>query len=72
MNKPRCALASDQAWNEITLPDLTAMDWRTAAANMATDLHAMLTRHPWLEFGLQAVLDGLQARLVAQRAPATP
>ena len=42
------ALASDQAWNEITLPDLTAMDWRTAAANMATDLHAMLTRHPWL------------------------
>ena len=42
------ALASDQAWNEITLPDLTAIDWRTAAANMATDLHAMLIRHPWL------------------------
>jgi AcrR family transcriptional regulator len=42
------ALAADQAWNEIALPDLTAVDWRTAAAQMATDLHAMLTRHPWL------------------------
>ena len=42
------ALAGDQAWNEIALPDLTAVDWRTAATHMATDLHAMLTRHPWL------------------------
>lgn len=42
------ALAGDQAWNEITLPDLAATDWRTAATEMATDLHAMLTRHPWL------------------------
>jgi AcrR family transcriptional regulator len=42
------ALASDQAWNEIALPDLTATDWRTAATQMATDLHAMLTRHSWL------------------------
>src|SRR5215831_1143407 len=42
------ALAADQAWNEITLPDLTAIAWRTAATYMATDLHAMLTRHPWL------------------------
>jgi AcrR family transcriptional regulator len=42
------ALAGDQAWNEIALPDLTATDWRTAARQMATDLHAMLTRHPWL------------------------
>ena len=42
------ALAGDQVWSEIALPDLAAVDWRTAAAQMATDLHAMLTRHPWL------------------------
>ena len=41
-------LASDRAWQEITLPDLAALDWRTAAASMAADLHAMLNRHPWL------------------------
>jgi AcrR family transcriptional regulator len=41
-------LAGDQVWNEIALPDLTAIDWRAAATSMATDLHAMLTRHPWL------------------------
>src|SRR5437870_10968816 len=40
------ALASDRAWNEIALPDLTATRWRKAASNMATDLYAMLTRHP--------------------------
>src|SRR5262245_64211986 len=42
------ALAADQAWNEVARPDLAATDWRTAATSMATDLHAMLTRHPWL------------------------
>jgi AcrR family transcriptional regulator len=42
------ALAGDQAWNEIALPDLTAVDWRTAATDMATDTYAMLGRHPWL------------------------
>jgi AcrR family transcriptional regulator len=42
------ALAGDQAWNEIALPDLTAVDWRRAATDMATDLYAMLGRHPWL------------------------
>jgi AcrR family transcriptional regulator len=42
------ALAGDQAWNEIALPNLSATDWRTAATLLATDLHAMLTRHPWL------------------------
>jgi AcrR family transcriptional regulator len=42
------ALAADQAWNEIPLPDLGTVDWRTAATAMATDLYAMLTRHPWL------------------------
>ena len=42
------ALAADQAWNEISLPDLAATSWREAATEMATGLHAMLTRHPWL------------------------
>jgi hypothetical protein len=53
------ALASDQAWNEIALPDLTATDWRTAATQMATNLHAMLTRHPWLVqvFGSQLIFS---------------
>ena len=41
-------LAADALWAEIGLPDLGALDWRTAAAAMATDLHAMLGRHPWL------------------------
>lgn len=42
------ALAADQAWNEIALPDLTLADWREAAAEMATGLYTMLTAHPWL------------------------
>jgi AcrR family transcriptional regulator len=42
------ALAGDQVWYEITLPDLDLIDWRTAATAMATSLHAMLIRHPWL------------------------
>jgi AcrR family transcriptional regulator len=41
------ALAADQAWNEIPLPDL-ALDWREAASDMATGLYTMLTGHPWL------------------------
>ncbi|MET9964316.1 TetR/AcrR family transcriptional regulator C-terminal domain-containing protein [Streptomyces sp. NPDC006326] len=41
-------LAGDHVWDEIELPDLAAMDWRTAATRMAGSLHAMLTRHPWL------------------------
>jgi AcrR family transcriptional regulator len=41
-------LAGDEVWHEIQLPVLDAVDWRTAAATMANDLHAMLTRHPWL------------------------
>ncbi|HEY3611722.1 MAG TPA: TetR/AcrR family transcriptional regulator C-terminal domain-containing protein [Pseudonocardiaceae bacterium] len=41
-------LAGDQVWQEIALPDPAAIGWRAAAAAMATDLHAMLTRHPWL------------------------
>jgi AcrR family transcriptional regulator len=41
-------LASNEVWTEVRLPDLDAMDWRAAAESMATDLHAMLTNHPWL------------------------
>jgi AcrR family transcriptional regulator len=42
------ALAGDHVWNEATLPDLTVVDWRTAAATMAVGLHDMLVRHLWL------------------------
>ncbi|MBB5798698.1 TetR/AcrR family transcriptional regulator [Streptomyces caelestis] len=42
------ALVGDHVWNEIELPDLDAVDWRTAATEMAVGMHAMLTRHPWL------------------------
>jgi AcrR family transcriptional regulator len=58
------ALAGDRAWSEIALPELTAMDWRRAAAQMATDLHAMLTRHPWLvqAFGTFPVFGPGKAR----------
>jgi AcrR family transcriptional regulator len=41
-------LAGDEVWNEIELPDLSVVDWRTAATTMANDLYAMFTRHPWL------------------------
>jgi AcrR family transcriptional regulator len=40
-------LVGDHMWNEIALPDLASTDWRTAAASVATDLRAMLIRHPW-------------------------
>jgi AcrR family transcriptional regulator len=42
------SLAGDQVWNEIELPDLAEVDWRTAAVRMAAGLHAMFGRHPWL------------------------
>jgi AcrR family transcriptional regulator len=41
-------LAADQAWHEIDLPDASTMNWRPAATQMATGVHAMLGRHPWL------------------------
>ena len=58
------ALATDQAWHEIALPDLPAADWRAAAAAMATGLHAMLTHHPWLvqAFGSQVLYGPGKAR----------
>jgi AcrR family transcriptional regulator len=42
------ALAGDQVWDEVVRPDPAAVGWRTAATEMATDMYAMLTRHPWL------------------------
>jgi AcrR family transcriptional regulator len=41
-------LAGDEVWNEIELPDLDAVDWRTAATTMAHSLYDMILRHPWL------------------------
>ncbi|MGW0992512.1 TetR/AcrR family transcriptional regulator [Streptomyces sp. NPDC002523] len=41
-------LASNEVWNEVGLPDLDTVDWRTAATTMATDLYRMVTAHPWL------------------------
>lgn len=41
-------LAANAVWDEVELPDLGAAAWRTAATAMATSMHAMLTRHPWL------------------------
>jgi AcrR family transcriptional regulator len=41
-------LAADSAWHEVGLPDPGQIGWRAAAEQMATDLYAMLTRHPWL------------------------
>lgn len=41
-------LAGNEVWNEVGLPDLDTVDWRTAAATMAGDLYRMVTKHPWL------------------------
>ena len=58
-------LAGDAIWHEIELPDLDTTDWRTAAAAMATDMHAMLTRHPWLgqAFGSHLIYGPGKARV---------
>ncbi|HEY3506534.1 MAG TPA: TetR/AcrR family transcriptional regulator C-terminal domain-containing protein [Actinocatenispora sp.] len=40
-------LAADAIWQEVELSDPDT-DWRTAATAMATSVHEMLTRHPWL------------------------
>lgn len=57
-------LAGDEVWNEIDLPDLGAVDWRTAATMMAKDLYGMLIRHPWLvtAFGSQFLYGPGKAR----------
>ena len=58
------ALASDQVWNEIPLPDLEALGWREAARQMAANLYAMLTQHTWLlqAFGSFLILSAGKAR----------
>jgi len=58
------ALAVDQVWHEIELPGLAASGWRAAATAMATGLHMMLTRHPWMvqAFGSQVVYGPGKAR----------
>jgi Tetracyclin repressor-like, C-terminal domain len=58
------ALAGDQVWNEIPLPDLRELGWRGAASQIATELNAMLTRHPWLvqAFGVYPVFGPGKAR----------
>ena len=62
------ALAGDQVWGEVALPDPdpdpAAAGWRAAACAMATSLHAMLTRHPWLvqAFGSYMVFGPGKAR----------
>ncbi|MER8035417.1 TetR/AcrR family transcriptional regulator [Streptomyces hydrogenans] len=50
------ALAGDRVWDEIRLPDVDAVGWRAAATAMATDLHGVFTRHPWLVQALAAHL----------------
>jgi AcrR family transcriptional regulator len=58
------ALAGDQVWHEVALPDPAAAGWRAAAAELAAGLHAMLTRHPWLvqAFGSYMVFGPGKAR----------
>src|SRR6266566_1540728 len=58
------ALAADQVWSEIARPDPAVVGWRAAAAAMATDLYATLTRHPWLAqaFGSQLLYGPGKAR----------
>ena len=58
------ALASDQVWNEISLPDLETLGWREAARQMAANLYGMLTQHPWLlqAFGSFLILSAGKAR----------
>jgi AcrR family transcriptional regulator len=57
-------LAADQVWGELRLPDLDAVDWRTAATVMAVDLYGMFARHPWLvqAFGAHVLYGEGKAR----------
>jgi AcrR family transcriptional regulator len=41
-------LAGDRVWHEIELPDADGADWHAATEALATGLHAMFARHPWL------------------------
>jgi AcrR family transcriptional regulator len=58
------ALCGDRAWHEIALPDPAALGWRKAAASLATELFAMLGRHPWVvqSFGSFVIFGPGKAR----------
>lgn len=58
------ALAAEQVWTELDLPEFTPTSWREAAERLASDYHAMLIRHPWLlqVFGTFAVYGYNKAR----------
>lgn len=58
------SLAGDSVWDEIPLPDPSTVGWRQAAISMATELHAMLTRHPWVAqaFGSYLIYGPARAR----------
>jgi AcrR family transcriptional regulator len=58
------ALAGDHVWGEIPLPDLDTTDWRAAATQLATEMHAMLLRHTWMvqAFGTYPVYGPGKAR----------
>jgi len=50
------ALAADRVWQEVELPDLAEVDWRTAATRMATGQHAMFGQHPWMVLAFSSVV----------------
>jgi AcrR family transcriptional regulator len=41
-------MAADRIWSSLPLPDPQELGWRAVAEQMAGDLYAALTRHPWL------------------------
>ncbi|ONM49032.1 TetR/AcrR family transcriptional regulator C-terminal domain-containing protein [Nocardia donostiensis] len=41
-------LAGDEVWGEIELPDAGPLGWRAAAESLATGMHTVLSRHPWM------------------------
>lgn len=67
------ALAGDQLWHEIALPDPDGVGWRTAATIMASDLYTMLTRHPWLlqAFGSLLMFGPGKAATTTTSSPST-
>ncbi|MEU8694703.1 TetR/AcrR family transcriptional regulator [Streptomyces sp. NPDC048665] len=58
-------LAADAVWAEVEVPEPGTTGWREAATAMATGMHAMLTRHPWLgqAFGSHLLYGRGKARL---------
>src|SRR5438105_244966 len=56
------ALAADEVWSEIARPDPAVVGWRAAAA-----AGYGASPEDSFESGLQAILDGLQAKLASRR-----